>query len=110
VDQASLKVAQGVKSVSEIKPDIDGKFDILFAFGHLLEDGECLFEPDSSVLERRTRQRLLSCLPEVSNGFLQQLATNGMLRQTLNVLAEPITVQSLYRIDKSSVERRPPCP
>ena len=92
-----------MKRVSQIKPNIDGKFDILFGFGHLLEDSECLFEPDSSVLERRTRQRFLSGLSEVSNSFLQQFTTNCMLGQTLNVFAEPVPIQSLYRIDESRV-------
>ena len=102
--QAPLEVAQRVKGVSQIKPDIDGKFDILSGLRHLLEDSECLFEPDPPVLERRARQRFLSSLPEISNRLLQQFATNRMLRQALNVFAEPVPIQSLDRIDEPGVK------
>src|SRR6266487_1738246 len=83
----------------QLEPDIEALLHGGRALGQRLEGTQCLLEEGEGFSRRGPRVRFESCLPEIVDRLLPQFAPEGVIREPLDVLAEPLAVKRLDRAD-----------
>src|SRR2546426_977439 len=73
----------------------------------MLQSAERLLEIPPSLGVCRPRQGLLSCLPAVCQGLVPHLPTQGMMGQTLDLLAHPLPRERLQGLDNVGMQGAP---
>src|SRR5437016_2266017 len=89
---------------AQLEADVEGLLEGGSALRQSLESVERLLERGPRFRERGPGGRLESDLPEIVNGLVAQVALDGGMGKSLDLLAETIPVERLDRADDPSVK------
>jgi hypothetical protein len=88
----------------QFEADVEGLFQRDRAARPDVKHTERLLEPAPSVGQRRPRECLESCLPEIKHRLLPQLPSEGVMTEPLDLLSETILVEHLDLFDDARVK------
>ena len=97
-----------MQRASHSEAEIDGQGPGVAVLGQVCEGLEGLLEGGHRLAERGAVEGSGASLLAVCHGFVPHLASQGMVRQALDLLSYPVPGEDLKRLDNARVERPPP--
>src|SRR5712691_3447716 len=98
------ELSEGVERIAQVEAEIDGLFDGLAALREMLQRTERLLEPRHRLPVGRPVEGLGARLTEVLDGFLPDLAPEGVVAQPLDVFGQPPGMQGFDGLHDPAVE------
>src|SRR5262249_36944410 len=108
--QHSLPFTELIQHRSQVESDVERLLERGLVLRQGLENTQRLIEPTPSVVRRRSRGRSQPRLPEIVNRFLTQVAPDGVMSESLALIAEAVGVECLDRFDDPRVKLPPALP
>ena len=97
-----------MQGCAQVKPEIDGLRQRVAVLGEVLQGHQRLLEGGHRLAVGRARQRLGPRLPAVGHSLVPHLTPEGMVRQPVDLLGEPLRRQPFEGLDNAGVQRTPP--
>ena len=91
----------------QVKPEIDGLCQRVAVLGEVMQGHQRLLEGGHRLAVGRARQRPGPGLPAVGHGLVPHLAPEGMVRQPVDLLGEPLWRQPVEGFDNAGIEHAP---
>ena len=102
--QPPMDLAEQVQHGPELETDLETLLHGGLALRQHREGTQRLIEPDPGLRKRRPRGRLNAGFPEIVHRLLPHLATERVMGEALDLLGEPIAVETLHGLGDPSVE------
>ena len=96
------------QGITQVKPEIDGLRQRVLVLGEVLQGHQRLLEGGHCLAIGRAHHRLGPRLPAVGHGLVPHLAPVSMVRQSIDLLDEPLRRQPFEGCHNAGMERAPP--
>src|SRR5437016_10799004 len=107
VVEDSLDLSEDRERIAKVQPKIDTLLDCFATFGEMREGSERLLKARDCFPVGRVRGGLRPGLTEVGDGLVPDLAPEGMVGETIDLLGQPVGIELFDRLHDLSVEDSP---
>ena len=107
VIEDSPELSEGSERIAKVEPEVDSLLDRLAILGEMREGGERLLEACDGFPVGGTCGGLHPGLTGVGDGLVPDLAPEGMVGETIDLLGQPVGIESFDRLHGPSMKGPP---
>src|SRR5262249_5152696 len=104
VGEQAVELAEREERAAQVEADVDGLLGRLATGGHVSKRDQRLLEVAPCLPVGRARRRLLAGLPQVGHCRGPPFAAEGVVGESLDLLALPIGIERLDRLHDGGVD------